>query len=105
MAELLKKHEAVQAGAKLEHDKVKHVDHTATKLVGEDHHAKDHIGARRDKVMERLDALDATLNEKKREIENAIKYYVAHLKDADELLGWATDKQSELARTSSTLTP
>ena len=96
LAEMLKKHEALHADAKLEHTKVKHVDHTGTKLIGEDHHAKEHIGSRRDKVMERWNALDATLADKKKEIENAITMQL-YLRDADELLAWATDKQAELA--------
>jgi len=95
LEDLEKRLDRLQEESRLQQDKVEDLDQEATSLVEANHSSKDHIGTRRDKIMERWRNLGAGLEGKKKEIQNASK--LQHfMHDLDELEGWVRAREPDL---------
>uniref|UniRef100_A0A8C9TFL8 Spectrin alpha, non-erythrocytic 1 n=1 Tax=Scleropages formosus TaxID=113540 RepID=A0A8C9TFL8_SCLFO len=88
---LLKKHEDFEKSLSAQEEKITALDEFATKLIQNNHYAKDDVAARRDALLNRRNALHDRAQSRRAALEDSFQLQ-QFFRDSDELTSWINEK-------------
>ncbi|XP_055009555.1 spectrin alpha chain, non-erythrocytic 1 isoform X1 [Boleophthalmus pectinirostris] len=88
---LLKKHEDFEKSLSAQEEKITALDEFATKLIQNNHYAKDDVATRRDALLSRRNALHARAQSRRAALEDSF-HLQQFFRDSDELKSWINEK-------------
>ncbi|XP_014341660.1 spectrin alpha chain, non-erythrocytic 1 isoform X7 [Latimeria chalumnae] len=88
---LLKKHEDFEKSLSAQEEKITALDEFATKLIQNDHYAKEDVATRRDALLSRRNALHERASYRRTALEDSF-HLQQFFRDSDELKSWINEK-------------